>query len=65
MHEYLATSKETAIQQPELFVGDVFNAAIKEGLKVQGVQISDKPYLDIGTGDDLLRAVKQYGARVE
>jgi hypothetical protein len=29
------------------------------------VLISDKPYLDIGTGDDLLRAVKNYGARVE
>jgi glucose-1-phosphate thymidylyltransferase len=65
MHEYLSTSKEAAAQQPELFVGDVFNAAIQEGLKVEGVIISDKPYLDIGTGDDLLEAVKRVVARAE
>ena len=37
---------------------DVFNAAIQEGLKVEGVPVSDKPFLDIGTGDDLHKAVK-------
>jgi glucose-1-phosphate thymidylyltransferase len=65
MHEYLSAIAETAAQQAELFVGDVFNEAIQEGLKVEGVLVSDKPFLDIGTGDDLLRAVKHYGARVE
>jgi glucose-1-phosphate thymidylyltransferase len=65
MHEYLSASKETAAQQPELFVGDVLNAAIQEGLRVEGVLISDKPYLDIGTGDDLLKAVKGCLAQVE
>jgi len=65
MHEYLAASEETAAEQPELFVGDVFNAAIQEGLRVEGVLISDKPYLDIGTGDDLLKAVKRCIGEVE
>ena len=65
MHEYLAAMKETAAQQPELFMGDVFNAAIREGLKIEGVLISDKPFLDIGTGDDLLKAVKRCLAQVE
>jgi glucose-1-phosphate thymidylyltransferase len=65
MHEYLARCQETAAQQPEMFVGDVFNAAIQEGLKVEGVLISDKPYLDIGTGDDLLKAVKRCLAQVK
>jgi glucose-1-phosphate thymidylyltransferase len=65
MHEYLSVIKETAAQQPELFVGDVFNAAIQEGLKVEGVLVSDKPFLDIGTGDDLLKAVKRFLAQVE
>ena len=65
MHEYLSTFKETAAQQPELFVGDVFNAAIQKGLKVEGVRISDKPYLDIGTSDDLVKAVKRSMAEVE
>jgi glucose-1-phosphate thymidylyltransferase len=65
MHEYLAAIAEKAARQSELFVGDVFNEAIQEGLKVEGMLVSDKPFLDIGTGDDLLRAVKNYGARVE
>jgi glucose-1-phosphate thymidylyltransferase len=65
MHEYLAEMKETAAQQPELFVGDVFNAAIREGLKIEGVLISDKPLLDIGTGDDVLKAVKRGMAQME
>ena len=65
MHEYLAGCEETAAQQPEMFVGDVFNAAIQEGLKVEGVLVSDKPCLDIGTGDDLLKAVKRCLAQIE
>jgi glucose-1-phosphate thymidylyltransferase len=64
MHQYLAESKEKAIHQPELFVGDVFNKAIQEGIKVEGVFISDKPFLDIGTGDDLLKAVRRWSAQV-
>jgi glucose-1-phosphate thymidylyltransferase len=58
MHEFLRHSKKTAAEQPELFVGDVIQASILEGLSVQGEQISDEPYLDIGTPDDLLKAVQ-------
>jgi len=54
----VAVSKETAAQEPQLYVGDVFNAAIKQGLKVEGVLISDKPYLNIGAGDDLLKPIE-------
>ena len=35
------------------------------GSKVEGVLVSDKPFLAIGTGDDLLRAVKRCLAQVE
>jgi glucose-1-phosphate thymidylyltransferase len=65
MHEYLASIRESAEEQSELFLGEVFNAAIQEGLRVEGVLISDKPYLDIGTGDDLLEAVKRGIAQVK
>ena len=65
MHEYLASIRESAEEQSELFLGEVFNAAIQKGLKVEGVLISDKPYLDIGTGDDLLEAVKRGIAQVK
>ena len=64
MHQYLAESKEKAIHQRELFVGDVLNKAIEQGIRVEGVIISDRPFLDIGTGDDLLKAVRRLSARV-
>jgi glucose-1-phosphate thymidylyltransferase len=65
MHEYLSAIEEKTARQTELFVGDVFNAAIQEGLKVEGVLVSDKPFLDIGTGDELLEAVKRGVANIE
>jgi glucose-1-phosphate thymidylyltransferase len=64
MHEYVSAIEEKAARQSELFVGDVFNAAIQEGLRVEGVLVSDKPFLDIGTGDELLEAVKRGVAEV-
>jgi glucose-1-phosphate thymidylyltransferase len=65
MHKYLAASEVRAAQESEMFVGDVFNAAIKNGLKIDGVPISDKPYLDIGTGDDLLKAIRSSVGQLE
>jgi glucose-1-phosphate thymidylyltransferase len=59
MHEYLSAIEEKAAHQSELFMGDVFNAAIREGLKVKGVLVSDKPFLDIGTDDELREAAKR------
>jgi hypothetical protein len=37
----------------------------QEGFKVEGELVSDKPFLDMGTGDDLLKAVKRCLAQVE
>jgi len=56
MYNYLNSIKEST--QQELYMGDIIQAAITEGLRVEGLQVSSKPLLDIGTGDDLLRAVK-------
>jgi glucose-1-phosphate thymidylyltransferase len=42
---------------PELFMGDIIQAAIGEGLRVEAVHVSDEPFLDIGMPDDLIRAV--------
>ena len=63
MHEYLAASKESAAESPELFVGDVIQAAVDKGLLVEGVHISNVPYVDIGTPDDLLRVVNTLAAQ--
>ena len=53
MHDYLASRQSSAGQDPELFVGDVVRIAIDKGLRVYGVNVSDRPFLDIGTREDL------------
>lgn len=60
MHEYLESTRDSAADRPELFVGDVFQAAVHNNLHVEGFHVSDKPYLDIGTPEDLVKAVRKY-----
>jgi glucose-1-phosphate thymidylyltransferase len=57
MHQFLLLHQKTAAESAELFVGDVVQAAIDKGLRVHGVQVSEHPYVDIGTWDDLHRAM--------
>jgi glucose-1-phosphate thymidylyltransferase len=59
MHSYLA-QKTAAASHSEFSVGHVIQAAIRDGLKVEGVPVSDKPYLDIGTPEGLTKAIKRY-----
>ena len=59
MHQYLLLQQKTTAVKNELFVGDVVQAAIEKGLGVHGVQVSEQPYLDIGTWDDLTRAISR------
>ena len=44
----------------ELPIGDVIQAAIDKGLKVQAEVFTDGEYLDIGTSEDLVRAVRRF-----
>jgi len=55
MHNYLASHQNIAATQPELFVGNVIQAGIESGLSVYGVTVSEQPFLDIGTPEDLER----------
>jgi glucose-1-phosphate thymidylyltransferase len=66
MHEYLSTLQEVREQgntgsnvseQRELFVGDVIQAAIDNNLHVEGVIFPDSTCLDIGTSEDLVKAI--------
>jgi glucose-1-phosphate thymidylyltransferase len=59
MHRAVMGRETSCEHRRELFVGDVVRAAIDEGLKVDAVNVSDRPYLDIGTPDDLFRAAKR------
>lgn len=46
----------------ELPIGDVIQAAIQAGLKVEGVPFPTGTYLDIGTPEDLKTAMRRYTA---
>ena len=56
LHHYVS-AWQPGEGQSELHIGQVILAAIRNGMTVIGEQISDQPYLDIGTPDDLARAV--------
>lgn len=67
MHEYLAAQMagwpdasggNNSPKQRELFVGDVIQAAIDDGLPVETVCFPEGDYLDIGTPEDLIKAVR-------
>ncbi len=64
LHEYLITlkAKSNLSQLPEVPIGDVIQAAISKGLHVEAEAFSDGTYLDIGTPDDLVRAVRHFAA---
>jgi glucose-1-phosphate thymidylyltransferase len=66
MNNYLAAaqSKKTeddmesgSLKHQELFVGDAFQAAIDAGLYVDAVRFPNGHYVDIGTPDELVKAV--------
>ncbi len=56
MHAFLESHQDTADRSPELYIGDVVRAAIQSGMDVQGIPVSDHPFIDIGTREDLERA---------
>ena len=71
MHQYVA-ARETdrlrsdagsnLVSQRELPIGDVIQAAIENGLSVQAEVFTDGAFLDIGTPEDLVRAVRHFAA---
>jgi glucose-1-phosphate thymidylyltransferase len=57
LHSFLARHRPRAEAAPELFIGDVIQGAIDRGMKVDAVCVSEKPFLDIGTPEGLLRSL--------
>ena len=67
MHEYLhldllreqkLSLSSSPVERKEMYVGDVIQAAVDINLRVEGVIFKSGIYIDIGTPDDLYRAVK-------
>lgn len=65
MHQYLLGilniyAGSNAGQPKELPLGDVIQAAIENGLRVEAEAFADGTFLDIGTPEDLARAVRYF-----
>lgn len=62
LHEYLleveATYAATDAVRPELPIGDVIQAALERGLQVEAEVFAAGRYLDIGTPENLVKAVQ-------
>ncbi len=63
LHEYVSIRQEPPPAARELTAGDVIQAAIENNLRVDAVQVSKDPYLDIGTPERLFTAVKDFVIR--
>ena len=59
MHRYVKECESSAAEKNELFISEVVLSAIAGGLQVGAVIVSEKAFLDIGTPDDLFRAIKR------
>jgi len=68
LHQYLATlqAAQNAANPPpqlrELPIGDVIQAALTSDLRVEAEVFAGGAYLDIGTPEDLVRAVRTFAA---
>ncbi len=69
MHTYLARMKRgeesrlednQAVGTEEIFIGDIVQAAIVDGLEVRGVLFPDRDCLDVGTSEDLMKAIRKF-----
>lgn len=67
MHDYIFAGKKGNIkgkplfgfkERDEIFMGDVIQAAIQNDLRIDKVFFEDGEYLDIGTPEDLVKAVQ-------
>ena len=62
LHEYLIGIKEdiNLPNSPEIPIGNVIQAAISKGLQVEAEAFENGSYLDIGTPDDLMTALRGF-----
>jgi len=67
LHEYLIDFKEdiNLPNLPEIPIGNVIQAGISKGLQVEAEAFENGSYLDIGTPDDLIKAVQKFASKFQ
>jgi glucose-1-phosphate thymidylyltransferase len=58
LHEKLREIDPSTFIEKELFISDIVNFAVQDGLQVEAFLVSGKPFIDIGTPGGLARATK-------
>ena len=56
MHSHLQELLTHGDKAEDCHIGHVFQAALRQGLDIRGLQLSQQAFVDIGTPDDLARA---------
>jgi len=56
LHEKLSNFDTTSFNEKEMFISDMINFAIQDGLQVNAVHVSENPFIDIGTPEGLAKA---------
>jgi glucose-1-phosphate thymidylyltransferase len=59
LHELVARGAARGPSERELYVGDVLQAAIEDGVHINSASFPNGAFLDIGTPDDFLRALRE------
>ncbi len=67
LHMYLNESQgmsrqQTTMPKPEVTMGVVLKAALDQGLRLEVVRFAEDWYLDIGTPDNLVKAVRRFSS---
>jgi glucose-1-phosphate thymidylyltransferase len=61
LHEHILNAESQWQSGDELFVGDVFQGALQDGLSIESVCFPEGTYTDIGTPDELSDVVRREG----
>ena len=59
MHRFLEVYSEKDPPKDELFIGDVFQAAIQESMQIESIIFQNSRFQDIGSPEDLIKAIRQ------
>lgn len=59
MHRHLGVYSEIDRPEKEVFLGDVFQTAIDDAMQIESVTFQNGRFQDIGTSEDLIKAVSQ------
>ncbi len=62
MHTHLQQLLAAGKALPDMHMGHVVQQALRAGLRVRGLPVSERPFLDVGTPEDLRRARQQAAA---